>query len=254
MTPDQIISKQIEWHGHSAQGCIFAAFLYKKDPPEAKVKRICLNQDIDKDLVTKVFSFIKESIVNPDVYVVSIIMPQLISKDQLIGFISLCKESTDWVISDTDLWKEFRLVKIRVPLGEMDEEGKPIYSWMLGFAPLNFLPYTRQAPFFEIILPTKSKYFLKEKFKKYSLTKHFEDSIDRGGSADEAHLADIYIKDVTDNRKRDKNMWENTGNYTDANGIVNYGRKHKILTDSGRIDFDDTNAKAKITFSYPVND
>ena len=115
MTPDQIINKQIEWHGHSAQGCIFAAFLYKKDPPEAKVKRVCLDQNIDKDLVIKVFSLIKESIINSDVYVVSIIMPQLSSKEQLLKFVTLCKENTDWVISDTDLWKEFRLVKIRVP-------------------------------------------------------------------------------------------------------------------------------------------
>lgn len=254
MTADQIIQKQIEWHGRSSQGCIFAAYLFKKDPPESKVKRNCFDREINKDLIDEVFSLIKKSINDPDTYVLSIIFPRINTKKQLIDLISLFKEYTDWQIDDSDLWKDHKLVKVRVPLNQKDSNDKEIYSWMLGFAPLEFLPLTRQAPFFEIILPTKSKYFLKEKFGKYSFTQHFSDSQDRGGSTDEAHLADIYIKDVTDNTIRDKQMWDNTSNYVDEVGNVNYGRKYKVLTDSGRLDFDDTNAKAKITFSYPINE
>ena len=129
-------------------------------------------------------------------------------------------------------------MKIRVSLQEKDETGQNIYSWALGFGNFSFFPKTRRSPYFEISLLVKSKYYLQRVFDKHSLTQHTPESIDRGTTPFDAHLADLYIKNVTDNNKRDKSFW-------------NASRKQKKILLTNNNKFDDTDAKAKITFSYP---
>ncbi len=241
MDNDQIIAEQSAWHAKTLQGCIFAAYLFQKLPKESNIHRISLNEPISKDLILKISELITEHINRIDSFLISIILPQIIKKEHLIEFIELSQQNTSWVIDNSELWGDLKLVKIRVPLNEKNEKGEMIFAWMLGFGKLDFFPKTRQSPYFEIIVPTKSKYFYKNNFNKYSLTQHTPGSKDRGVKDIEAHLADVYIKGITDDDYMDNSLWDSTSK-----------RKYKILTESGTLPFNDTNAKAKITFSYPV--
>lgn len=108
---------------------------------------------------------------------------------------------------------------------------------MLGFGLFDFFPKTRQSPHFEIIVPTKSKSFFKERFSKYSHFQHFYDSWNRKGEINSAHLADIHIDKITDDVHKDNKFLKGTSNL-----------KKTILEGVGG-DYNDIRAKAKISFS-----
>jgi hypothetical protein len=243
MTPVEIVEAQRQWHAKSNQGCLFAAYLYNKTPPESNFNRICLDRSLSKDLIGDVAGAIAEHISNENSFILSIILPKLTTVEHLREFIELAKTNTNWTIDDSELWQKHRLVKVRVPLNEINEKSEAVFGWLLGFGPFVFYPKTRQSPYFEILTPTKSKAFLKQKFNKHSLTQHTEKTVDRGGTSADAHLADVYIKDLTDHDTRDQKNWTATS-----------ARKRKVLTQSDTIPFDDTNAKAKISFSYPISE
>lgn len=238
---DYIIDKQVKWHSGSNQGCLFAAALMKIDPIKGKVNRHCLDKVLSKELFEEIKSIINKQILNQDCYILSLILPQIIDYEGLVSFIEYSKIYTDWLILDKDISLDngHKVIRIRVPLGEQDETGQEIYAWMIGFAPLAFLAPTRQSPYFEIMIITKSKKFLKEKYNKYSYTQHLEDSVDRGGELQDAHLADVYIEGYTDCPYKDNAFW----GYSSL-------RKWSILKKKNH-DYD-SDAKAKVTFSLPV--
>lgn len=239
----EIIKTQLNWHAKSLQGCLYAAYAFKNDRSGTKLLQKVLEEGVNKKLVSNVYTIINKSISNPEVNYVSLIIPAIDNRNKLVDFISLLKENTSWHIYDDTIYKGKKVVKIRVPLGEKDQDDKEIVSWALFFAPMDFLPPTRQSPYFEMVVLTKSKYFLKEKYNRYSLTKELKDSIDRSTSTDDAHLADIYIKDITDNPRKDEKLWAGSSK-----------RKKQLLTENNKIAYDDTLAKAKVTISYPVDE
>lgn len=240
MDIEKIIQEQTQWHGKSLQGCLYAAYYISKSIENSGLERLCIKGD-PSIAISEILSVMSEKILDNNNSVCSFILPDLKSLQDLITLINIFKSVSNWVVDDSGIYKDKKLVKVRIPLNETDRDGNQIYSWLLGFAPLEFLPKTRQSPYFEILLVTKSKSFFQKKYQRFSSTKHNFDSIDRGGHAHEAHLADIHIENITENTFVDNNMWENTSK-----------RKFKILTQSGTVDFDDTTAKAKITFSYPI--
>ena len=225
------------------QGCIYAAYIIKQDTNSSGCGIHCFREQLSTELIIKVKNEIDNSIESEATTFLRIILPSIQTKDNLIEFVSLIKNHTNWLVSDSEIWNGNRLVKIRIPMNKKDENKKEIVSWVLGFGPFVFFPKTRQSPFFEIIVPVKTKYFFKDKHNRFSLTKQSENSIDRGTSSDDAHLADVYINNITDDEKRDKQMWENSRK-----------RKSMILTEHGSVEFNDSNAKAKITFSIVEDD
>ncbi len=239
---DKHFSQQDNWHGKSKQGCIFAAFLISQDPEESNVRKLCYSENLNETLLIKMHDEVIKAIADTDVFAIRFLLPQLTTKEHLQEFIELAKSHTTWEIEDSEVYNDLRLVKCRVPFpGQVDDKQNQIVSWALGFGPFVFYPDTRQSPHFEFMLPVKSKQFLKDRFKKFSLTQHAKESHDRGGEPHEAHLADIYIPTVTDNVARDNQMWESSQN-----------RKQELLTKGGNIPYDDHAAKAKITFSYKI--
>ena len=240
MIIESVIAEQQKWHGLSMQGCIFAGHLFKNLPESSKIHSKCFLENISQELIENIELLITDLIKDENAFLVSIILPAVKTKADLLTLIDLCKKNTDWTIEDEEIWENKRLIKIRVSLGENDESGSEIFSWMLGFGNFSFFPPTRQSPYFEIMLPLKSKYFFKKTFNKFSLNQHFEESIDRGTATKDAHLADVFIEKVTDNLKRDELLWNQSKS-----------RKKKLLTTENK-EYNDTNAKAKITFSYPI--
>jgi len=238
-----IISQQNKWHSNSLQGCIYAAYIIRQDTSTSGSGVNCFRESLSTELIIKIKNEIDSSIEDETTTSLRIILPSITTKENLIEFVSLIKNHTNWLVSDSEIWNGNRLVKMRIPMKQKDENEKEIVAWVLGFGPFTFFPKTRQSPFFEIIVPVKTKYFFKDKHNRFSLTKQSENSIDRGTSSDDAHLADVYIAGITDDEKRDKQMWENSRK-----------RKSMLLTEHGSVEFNDSNAKAKITFSIVVDE
>lgn len=92
------------------------------------------------------------------------------------------------------------------------------------------------------MIPTKSKEFFKNKFDRITLTRQGIESKDRGGEASDSHVADIFLKDITNNSAIDDLFWEKSTQ-----------RKFNLLTNFGNNVYHDVNAKAKVTFSYPIS-
>jgi hypothetical protein len=238
---DDHYSDQLKWHKQAKQGCYFAAILADKEKSiKAGFIRKCFHKPIDQSFIFEMVDYVSKAIFDQSVNLVSLLIPSITSKSQLMLFIDLIRNNTEWEVDDSELYKGFRLVKIRIPLNEISENDKIIYSWVLFFGPFDFFPETRQSPSFEFVLSVKSRYFLRDKYKRFSLTKQYEDSIDRGGQSSDAHIADVFIHDVTDNIKRDSRKWNDSSS-----------RKREILTKQESVYFDDNRAKAKITCSYP---
>lgn len=240
MTTEEIEHQQIAWHSQANQGCIFATRLIKSNPPESKFKRFCFDELISSSLVEKITTITSEALKDHENFVLSFIIPSIKDKEGLIMFIDYLKNHSNWTIQDSDRFEGQKLIRIRVPFDEVDDTGRPIFAWVLGFAPLNFLPITRRSPFFEIMLVTKSKRYFKDKFNKYSMTQHHPDCMNRNTDTNDAHLADLYIKDFTDIPEKDKHLWKQSK-----------AKKWYLLNKDGQDN--DTNAKAKVTFSYPYS-
>lgn len=236
----KILEQQAMWHNRSLQGCVYAGYIFSKNPSEVGLTRLCLLEATNKKLIDTINKLVAAKINDDNNCILSILLPNILSLPDFLSFLELCKTYSDWSIEDNEVYQNNRLVKIRVPLNSSIENEEQIFSWVLGFAPFEFLPHTRQSPYFEIMIPTKTKEYLKNKFQRITPTKQTSDTRDRGGTIIEAHLADVFIKGITDNPKMDNNLW--------ANSIK---RKNQILSNFGQKSFDDSNAKAKITFSYP---
>lgn len=239
MSIEDILQQQITWHSKANQGCIFAAYLFKHSPSESKLNRFCFDEDLSNELILKIANITESNITDRENHMVSFILPRISSKEGLLEFLDLVRSNTNWTIQDSDRHNNDILVRLRVPFNEFDADSKQVYAWVLGFAPLDFLPITRRSPFFEIMLATKSKMFFKEEYNKFSLTQHVPGGINRNTQSDDAHLADLYMNDVTDNPRKDKLLWKQSTE-----------RKWYLLRKSGQET--DINAKAKVTFSYPI--
>lgn len=239
MTSEEILEQQAAWHAKAMQGCLYAAFIYKNTPSETDMERIVLFEK-DKGLISSITELINIRIIDPDNSIISLIIPGIQTPNDLLAFIEDIRTLTNWEVNDDENHDNIRLVKMRVPLTCPNAKEETVYAWVLGFGPFDFFPPTRQSPFFEILIPTKSKNFLKNKFGRLSPTKQQNDTVERGGSTDESHIADAFIKDITDNAKMDRFFWASSIN-----------RKNQLLADSGQ--HNDVNAKARVTFSYPIN-
>jgi len=236
------LERQANWHNRSLQGCLYAGYIFRNNPAEVGLERLCLIEPTNKKLIATLKDLIATKINDDNNCILSIVLPNIVSLSNLLSLLDLCKTYTDWLIEDDEVYQENKLVKIRVPLPSSIENEEQTFSWVLGFGPFEFLPQTRQSPYFEIMIPTKTKEYLKNKFNRMTPTKQSNDSKDRGGTIVEAHLADVFIKNITDNLTIDNILWTNS-----------IKRKNQILSNFGKDSFDDSNAKAKITFSYPSN-
>lgn len=242
MGAEDILKEQLAWHKKASQGCVFAATLAVEDRSEdSGIFRLVIGKEINSDLIKEIALLIGEKSKEESITLLSVIIPNINSLSNLQQFLALIKECTDWSVDDSEIYQGFHIVKVRIPLGQNDEDGSPIFAWALFFGNFKFFPPTRQSPYFEFVLSVKTRQFLKEKYDRMSLTQQNEDTMNRGGSSTDAHLADVFINDITNVGLRDKRMWKNTRL-----------RKEEVLTYKGTIPYDDTRAKAKVTCSYPI--
>ncbi len=230
MNFSQIIEEQNSWHRRAKQGCAFAAMLANQERPESKIWfKVCCNDVINADLIKEMQSEIKSAVDNEDCQVLSIIIPAIKDEIDLKFFIYTLNKYYPNINIDCNYQKEknYTLVKIKIPIDETK------FSWLLGFINLETSPLTRKTPYPEIVIATKSKQYLMEKYDRFSLHKPNSDSITRNEDDNSVHLADIHIDNVTNNTTLDNKLWNSTSKL----------KKAKL---EGR---DDHRAKGKVSFT-----
>lgn len=230
-----VLDEQLAWHQKMRQGCIYAAHLAKKSlapPPNSYYSdywgRAVLSGH-DQTTVLSMTAFVNDCHQHPERQLASVLLPDIKTRKTLIDFVGTVQSHYPGVIIqyEDSTRSSHTLVRIRVPLSD------GVCAYALGFGPFDWLPPTRQAPFTELVLPTKSKQFLKNKYNRHSLNQAQPDSQPRAPEPTFVHLADINVENVTTDTELDTRYWHSTHDIKIA----------KLSGDNS------DRAKAKVTFS-----
>ncbi|MBN4051607.1 hypothetical protein JYU16_02220 [bacterium AH-315-M05] len=236
---EEVLEEQLAWHKLTKQGCAFAAFM-SKDPKKFGWERICIDEEVNEELINKINEKIISSIKDEKIFALSIILPKITTDQDLSKFVSIAKQLSIWNIRDDEEYDtNLTLIRISVDVDETTAIGDPINAWILGFGNFETFAKTRRSPYTELAMTVKSKQFFKHKYNKHSIYQYTPTSQHRDKnmeSAHEAHLADIHLVDTTDNEKTDKKLWKAT-----------QGSKRRILGLPLDEKFDDPRTKAKVT-------
>lgn len=227
---------QLDWHLASKQGCAFATHIIRVSSASTELwDKLIITSDISSIDISQINQFIEKAIGLENNQMVSVVFKNLSTEAELQQLCKKFEEDDNWeVISDSYTSSIYLLLSLRY---KTIHDNLIVNLWALGFGPITQFPLTRQSPYVEIILPTKTKQYLQSKHSRHSLTKHYEDSIDRKGAIDSSHLADMYINKLTNNVHRDTKFWTSTS-------------KLKMAVLKGQTE--DPRAKAKVTFSFSL--
>jgi hypothetical protein len=234
----QVINAQVDWHSKGSQGCSFAQYLHTHSENLESIHRVVLSGSLSDEIIDEMKAGFARMTQVPTNQILSFIIPSITTNTDLADFVGLIrKNASSWRI-ESDVEQNLVLMKISVPMvGESDSNGVQVYAWMLSFGPFEHYAPTRKSPYFEILLATKSKQQLKTQYSRFSLHKQLPDSQERKGAEHDAHLADLYIRGLTNDIPKDKKYWS---------GAINM-KKAKL---GGASDF---NAKARVTLTLLVD-
>jgi len=232
-----VLDEQLQWHRKSQQGCVFASQLAKaisRTEPggfyENYWARTVLRGGA-RDVVQAMASFVAESHQDPQRQIVSCLLPELTTQQQLGELIRTIKAEYAGALVDYEDSPSgpFTLVRIRFPL------SNDITAYALGFGRFDWMPATRQSPYTELSLPVKTKQQLKEKYGRFSINRSQPDSRSRHEDPTFVHLADVEMDGVTKDTPTDTRYWDNTQAL----------KKARLKGDMN------DRAKGKVTFSFP---
>lgn len=218
---DLVTQIQVHWHKCGQTGCVFARIL-SVDPtgnlwlldPLAGIWEWST-----AEWAARLGDRVRAAIANPDVWLLSILLPEVREAEQLHRFVTTLGRLDGWslVPSDpVDIAQRGRVVNVGLRL----QLPGNVTSWALGLGPFAFLPFTRQSPFTELLLAVKPK---------------GPNPIDPRLNPDPtlAHVADAPVPIVA-------GTVEGIWNKTQANKRLHLR------------DVDDAGAKAKVTYSIPA--
>lgn len=153
--PELVAKVQSHWQSHRGQiGCAFAQFLSNK--PEAyKWHRIVVLASNPKDW--RLGQYIDKAVNDPDKSALSIIFSRITTNNELVGllrhFATLPRCQLKEINHPDDNQGD-----LIIRLGLRVQITRTVHAYALTFGPFSELfPLTRQAPFTEIIFPTKPK-------------------------------------------------------------------------------------------------
>lgn len=211
-----VLMIQRHWHHTGQNGCVFAqSIAYKQD--DIGWESLML-RDLSESLFEDINNRIIDSINNPNNEVLSLMFPRIKTEEEVAFVISKLLALPTVNLGFQQEHGEYTSFGLRTPL----VDGQ-VLSWLVSFAPLDYLPSTRQAPVFEVAIRTKTKgdnLF-------YRLN----------ANPEEAHLADVPLGY---NDKTMERLWDAT--YTKTRKILggNEARKNNPF------------ASAKVTLALPT--
>lgn len=220
--PDLVLEIQTNWHKHGQTGCIFAKIL-STDPPGNLWKIVPLvgiRGWSDGDWESRVRDLVRAAMDDANVWLVSLLFPEVAEAHHLRAVLERLASLDGWSMEVSEPARcevrgELLNVALRVQL-----PGGDVSSWALGLGPFASMPFTRQAPFTEVVFAVKPK---------GPMPLHEEANLDHS----QAHVADAPVPVVP----------------SAVDGIWQKTKGNKRLHLRG---VNDPTAKAKVTFSVPL--
>ncbi len=173
MEKEKVKKEQLGFYSQGGAGCRFAEHV-AKDPSNYNWEQ----RVFDTVDVAAIDSYVEASISNPDIAMVSILLPSVTDDGQLEHLIAqLTNNSRIFFQEPEEEDQGFRLIRLRAKV-----LGKT--AWVSGFGPMSFFPKTRQAPHTEIVLRVKD-------------TPVYPPNIMRPTPPDQIHVADLEVPDIS---------------------------------------------------------
>lgn len=177
----EIVSKQLDYYKHGLAGCKFAEYA-ANNPGRSGWNHIVMESLSAKKIDSEVDRAVKDNKINQ----LSIVLPNIKTKSDLENMVSVLRESKVFFFEEDEEYDGYRLIKLRARiLGKI--------AWVSGFAPLDFLPKTRQSPSTELVLRVKDK-------------PNYAKSIQSITPENELHVANLEVPDMS--RKEFTKTWQ----------------------------------------------
>lgn len=145
---------QRDWHIRGQNGCMFARIAALKsenvgwnysviDPQVSK---------IDNTQVVDIHGSLEEAVRNSDTELYSLLFPGVTSAKSAVEIIRTLARGPKFWLEKDELIDSVLKLRLRYPVVENE-----VQAWVMAFGPFNFLPNTRQAPYFELVTRVKVK-------------------------------------------------------------------------------------------------
>ena len=144
MTEEELIGRQLAWYTAKNAGCSFAAYIAKR-PDELGWHHAVLN-GVDG----RISEAIRRAVEDPDCQIISILFPYVTTGEQLVELTEQLRFARDIWLDQDEVFHGERCLGFRANVGGLT-------SWISGFAPMEFMPETRQAPCVELAIRPKPR-------------------------------------------------------------------------------------------------
>jgi hypothetical protein len=147
---------QRAWFLRGQSGCVFARFAAMK---EAGIgwDYIVWGGQLDHltlQVVNRIDDLVQEATEDDETQVVSVLLPTVETGADALAVV-------DALVAGTSFWVERELIfddRLVVYLRRsISGDGQDVQAWVMAFGPFGFIPNTRRAPFFELVIRAKPK-------------------------------------------------------------------------------------------------
>lgn len=147
---------QRSWHTQGRNGCIFAVLVAKNHVETRWVNQV-FTERIDSLCTTacleRIGSIIRKSIVDTECEVLSLIFSNVVTTSDMVKLIRALLTTEEVLLQGEHVRGKMVTLELRVPV---TADGK-VLAWLMAFGNYDFFPITRQSPFTEIAIRTKTK-------------------------------------------------------------------------------------------------
>lgn len=143
------LKEQLDFYKVGLAGCKFAEYA-AHNPEKHNWMHKVFHGELHSSLLRQVERFVERAEKSDDTSTVSLIFPQVKTQDALEKLISFLTTSPRFFLEPDEITHDFRCVHLRAHIGED-------VAWVSGFAPLDFLPKTRQTPYTEIVFRVQKR-------------------------------------------------------------------------------------------------
>ncbi|MFD9545550.1 hypothetical protein [Streptomyces sp. NPDC060022] len=141
---------QLDWHLRGQNGCQFAR-LAASNAELLGWDLFVVADHLDTRGTQQIDVKIRACISDPRVQLVSLIWPYLQEPLSAVRVVRGLVAGSEFWLERDELVDRLRYLALRYPI------TKQVQAWAMAFGPFGFLPNTRRAPFFEIIIRVKEK-------------------------------------------------------------------------------------------------
>lgn len=144
MEASDILTAQMEFYRRNRAGCAFAAFAAKDH------RKYGWTQTITAPNAPAIDALIQSAITDPKVTMVSAVFPTVDSPQALLAFADELRHCSRLTLGQKEAFGDSLCLGFRVLV-------PPKVSWISGFAPFEFMPVTRRAPYVELAFRVKPR-------------------------------------------------------------------------------------------------